>query len=67
MDERERSEELKEEPQSERGAPGSRDRGEGPDGGLVNRPTGESEHDSDTGVDPQETVDEESPDMPTGP
>ena len=61
------SEHLSEEPQEERGAPGSRDAGSPePAGGPVDRPAGTSEADSDTTVDPQGPKHEGSPDLPTG-
>ncbi|MDP9225517.1 MAG: hypothetical protein M3P18_17075 [Actinomycetota bacterium] len=43
---------LQEEPQEERGAPGSRDEGGGP--GAGDRPVGTSDADDSTSVDPQE-------------
>lgn len=46
---------LQEEPQEERGAPGSRDTGsDEPAGGPVDRPAGSSDADDLTAVDPQE-------------
>jgi hypothetical protein len=43
-----------EEPQSERGAPGSRDTGsDEPAGGPVDRPVGTSDDDVETSVDPE--------------
>jgi hypothetical protein len=58
---------LEEEPQAERGAPGSRDRGpEEPGGGSVDRPTGTSDEESDTAVLPQSSQDPESPELPSG-
>jgi hypothetical protein len=58
---------LQEEPQSERGAPGSRDTGSaGPGGGPVDRPAGGSDEDSDTTVDPQGAQHPGAPEMPTG-
>jgi hypothetical protein len=61
------SEHLTEEPQEERGAPGSRDKGSPePAGGPVDRPAGTSDADSDTTVDPQEPQQGESPQLPTG-
>ena len=54
-----------EEPQSERGAPGSRDTGsDEPSGGPVERPSGEADSESDTAVAPQESGDE-SPNLQT--
>jgi hypothetical protein len=58
---------LREEPQAERGAPGSRDTGSpGPGGGPVDRPAGRSDPDSDTTVDPQGPQHGDAPDLPTG-
>jgi hypothetical protein len=58
---------LQEEPQSERGAPGSRDAGSpGPGGGPVDRPAGTAEPDTDTTVDPQGARPSGAPEMPTG-
>jgi hypothetical protein len=58
---------LQEEPQSERGAPGSRDTGSAePGGGPVDRPAGGSDEDSDTTVDPQGAQHPGAPEMPTG-
>jgi hypothetical protein len=57
---------LQEEPQSERGAPGSRDAGSAePGGGQVDRPAGGSDDDSDTTVDPQGAEHPDAPQMPT--
>jgi len=59
-------EHLEEEPQDERGAPGSRDTGsDGPGGGPADRPSGGSDEESDTSVNPQGSGDE-SPDLPSG-
>jgi hypothetical protein len=58
---------LEEEPQSERGAAGSRDTGsDEPSGGPVDRPEGGSDEESDTSVDAQGAQHEGAPDMPTG-
>ena len=58
---------LQEEPQSERGAPGSRDTGsDEPGGGPVNRPAGTSDAGSDSTVDAQGAQHSGSPDLPTG-
>jgi hypothetical protein len=58
---------LEEEPQDERGAPGSRDTGsDEPSGGPSDRPTGGSDEDSDTTVDEQGPIDPDSPNMPAG-
>jgi len=59
-------EHLEQEPQDERGAPGSRDTGsDEPGGGPVDRPAGGSDAESDTSVNPQGS-DDESPDLPAG-
>jgi hypothetical protein len=58
---------LEAEPQSERGAPGSRDTGsDEPAGGPVDRRAGASDEDRDTTVDAQGAQHPESPDLPTG-
>jgi hypothetical protein len=58
---------LQEEPQEERGAPGSRDTGsDEPSGGPVDRPSGTPDEDHDTTVDPQGAQHAGAPDMPTG-
>ena len=58
---------LEEEPQSERGAPGSRDTGsDEPAGGPVDRPTGTSDADDHSSVDPQGPVQPDAPHLPTG-
>ena len=58
---------LQEEPQSERGAPGSRDAGSAePGGGPGDRPAGGSDEDSDTTADPQGAQQPGAPEMPTG-
>jgi hypothetical protein len=58
-------EHLTEEPQEERGAPGSRDSGsEGPGGGPVDRPAGTSDEESDTSVAPQSS-DDDAPNLQT--
>jgi hypothetical protein len=58
---------LQEEPQSARGAPGSRDTGsDEPGGGPVNRPTGAADARSDTTVDPQGAQHPGAPDLPSG-
>lgn len=44
-----------EEPQAERGAPGSRDEGDGPGGGPADRPAGDPHGDS-TNIDEQGTA-----------
>lgn len=52
-------EQLDEEDQDERGAPGSRDTGsEKPGGGPVDRPAGGSDEESDTSVAPQDSDDD---------
>jgi hypothetical protein len=58
---------LRAEPQSERGAPGSRDTGsDQPAGGPADRPAGTSDEDSDTTVDAQGAQHPDAPDLPTG-
>lgn len=60
-------EHLAEEPQQERGEPGSRDTGsDEPAGGPVDRPAGASDEDSDTSVDAQGAQHEGAPDLPAG-
>lgn len=60
-------EQLEEEPQEERGAPGARDTGsDEPSGGPVDRPAGTSDEDSDTSVHPQEPQDPDSPNLQSG-
>jgi hypothetical protein len=60
-------EQLAEEPQAERGDPGSRDTGsDEPAGGPVDRPAGTSDEHSDSSVDPQGATDEDMPQMPSG-
>jgi hypothetical protein len=59
-------EHLQEEPQSERGAMGSRDTGsDEPGGGPADRPEGKVEDGSHSGVDPQEPT-EDTVQLPTG-
>ncbi len=56
---------LDEEPQDERGAPGSRDTGsDQPGGGPADRPASGSDDESDTAVAPQDP-DEDAPNLPT--
>ncbi|HEX3284721.1 MAG TPA: hypothetical protein VHT50_08700 [Mycobacterium sp.] len=58
-------EQLDEEPQNERGAPGSRDTGsDEPSGGPTDRPTGGSDERSDTSVAPQQS-DGDAPNLQT--
>lgn len=63
-------EHLSEEPQSARGAPGSRDTGsDEPGGGPADRPEGKADQEStraDSGVDPQSAQDPDAPDLPAG-
>jgi len=56
---------LGEEPQAERGEPGSRDEGYPPGEGPSGRPVGTSDDDSDSSVDPQGPDHGDSPNMPT--
>lgn len=60
------AEQLGEEAQEERGAPGSRDEGGAPAAGPADRPVGTSDEESDTSIDPQGTTDPSSPDLPAG-
>jgi len=53
-----------EEPQAERGPKGSRDEGEGMDGGPVDRPSGDPHSDDHTGIDKQDTKHGDT--LPTG-
>jgi hypothetical protein len=60
-------EHLQEEPQAERGAPGSRDTGSAePAGGPVDRPVGTADKDDDTSIEAQEPVTEGAPDLQSG-
>ncbi len=52
MSDNEERNSIDEEPQQERGAPGSRDEGEGLEGGSDERPAGGSEAKDSTGVNP---------------
>lgn len=65
MTESENNPKLQEEPQSERGAPGSRDAGGPPGSGPADRPSGDP-HDESTGVDEQGTKRDDMDSMPTG-
>lgn len=56
---------LREEPQSERGAPGSRDEGGPPGGGATERPAGDP-HEASTGVDPPGTDQDDPAGDPAG-
>jgi hypothetical protein len=58
---------LGEEPQAERGAPGSRDTGsDEPAGGPVDRPVDTADEDSDTSIDAQGPIDDAMPTLQTG-
>jgi hypothetical protein len=60
-------EHLEEEPQEERGSPGSRDTGsDEPGGGPVDRPAGTADEESDTSVNPQGVRDPGAPDLQSG-
>jgi hypothetical protein len=65
MTEKDESPHLKEEPQEERGAPGSRDEGGGVDDGSSGRPAGDP-HSESTGVDKQDTKQDDMDAAPTG-
>jgi hypothetical protein len=56
---------LPEEPQSERGPMGSRDKGGPPGAGPADRPAGTSDADDSTSIDPQESQ-EGAPTLPAG-
>ena len=57
---------LEEEPQEERGEPGSRDKGDPqPSGGPVDRPVGTSDAKDSTSIDPQEPRGD-APTLPAG-
>jgi hypothetical protein len=58
---------LPEEPQEERGPPGSRDTGsDEPSGGPVDRPAGTADEESDTSVRPQKPRDPDAPPLQSG-
>ena len=60
-------EQLQEEPQEERGAPGSRDTGsDQPSGGPADRPAGTSDEEDATTVAPQDTGEDEAPYLQPG-
>ncbi|CAN5256363.1 hypothetical protein BH18ACT9_BH18ACT9_01900 [soil metagenome] len=60
-------EQLDEEPQEERGPEGSRDTGaDEPGGGPVDRPVGNADEASDTGIHPQEAQEPDAPDLQSG-
>lgn len=64
MSKSDQSPHLQEEPQSERGEPGSRDEGGPPGSGPAGRPAGDP-HES-TGVDEQDTADGDMDDLQAG-
>ena len=57
---------LDEEPQGERGEPGSRDEGFPPGAGPADRPIGTSDAEDSTSVDPQDARHGDAPHMPPG-
>jgi len=65
MTESDQSPHLHEEPQAERGAPGSRDEGGAPGSGPADRPAGDP-HSESTGVDKQGTQQDDMDSLPTG-
>lgn len=65
MTEGDQSPHLQEEPQAERGAPGSRDEGGPPGAGPADRPAGDTNSES-TSIDKQGTKTDEMDAMPTG-
>ena len=66
MTESDPSPHLSQEPQSERGAPGSRDEGPPPGADDSERPAGDPHTEDTTGVDPPEPATPEMDVMPTG-
>jgi hypothetical protein len=66
MSDSEQSPHLQEEPQEERGAPGSRDEGPPPGTGPTSRPAGDPHEGDSTGVDEQDTALPEMEEMPAG-
>jgi hypothetical protein len=61
------TDEPAEEPQAERGAPGSRDTGsDEPAGGPTDRATGTSDEDSHSSVDAKGAKDDDMPHLPSG-
>jgi hypothetical protein len=67
MSDSDQSPHLQEEPQEERGAPGSRDEGSPlSEGGPANRPAGDPHEGDSTGVDEQDTALPEMEEMPAG-
>jgi len=65
MTESDQSPHLQEEPQAERGEPGSRDEGGPPGSGPAARPAGDP-HDESTGVDEQDTAQGDMDDLQAG-
>jgi hypothetical protein len=65
MTDKDENPQLQEEPQEERGAPGSRDKGGPPGSGPADRPAGDP-HDESTGVHRQDTRQDDMDAMPTG-
>ncbi len=60
-------EHLEEEPQEERGAPGSRDTGsDGPGGGPADRPAGTSDAESDSAIKPEDSQGNDAPYLQSG-
>jgi len=66
MTEKDESPHLQEEPQAERGAPGSRDAGGPPGAGPTDRPAGDPHKHDSTGVDENETSQDDMDEMPAG-
>jgi len=66
MTESDQSPHLQEEPQSERGAPGSRDEGGPPGAGKVDRPAGDPHAGDSTSVNDTSTKQDDMDAMPAG-
>ena len=65
MTESDQSPHLQEEPQAERGEPGSRDEGGPPGAGPADRPAGDP-HSESTGIDSQDTKTDDMEALPAG-
>ena len=66
MSENDESPHLQEEPQAERGEPGSRDEGGPPGAGPAARPAGDPHEGDSTGVDDKDTAQPGMDEMPSG-
>ncbi|WP_329138807.1 hypothetical protein OG552_31710 [Streptomyces sp. NBC_01476] len=62
-----KDDEIREEPQEERGAKGSRDTGsDKPSAGPARRAAGTADEESDTSIMPQKSTDPDAPDLQSG-